>query len=99
MHASIDQAARIGRRVAIAGIAASAVLATLNIVVGIVTRSTSVFATGVEFAGDVLASSVVLIGMIVAARPADENHPYGHGRIETLAAFTVGVILVAGGGG
>ena len=31
--------------------------------------------------------------------PADENHPYGHGRVETLAAFLVGVILVAGGVG
>ena len=55
------------------------------------------FATGVEFAGDVLASAVVLLGLIVAGKPADENHPYGHGRIESLAAFVVGLILVAGG--
>ena len=92
-----DSVASRGRRVALAGIAASALLATLNIVVGILTHSTSVVATGVEFAGDVLASAVVLIGMIVAVKPADENHPYGHGRIETLAALLVGVILVAGG--
>ena len=44
-----------------------------------------------------LAASIVLIGMGVAARPADENHPYGHGRFETLSAFIVGVILVSGG--
>ena len=90
-------AARLGRRVAIASIAASALLATLNIVVGRITRSTSVFATGVEFAGDVLASTIVLIGMIVAVRPADANHPYGHGRIETLAAFVVAMVLIVGG--
>ena len=96
MHAAVDQAARTGRRVAIAGIAASALLATLNIVVGLMARSTSVVATGFEFAGDVLASTVVLIGMIVAVKPADENHPYGHGRIETLAAFLVGVTDSAG---
>ena len=99
MHASIDRAASTGRRIAVASIAASALLATLNVVVGLISQSTSVVATGIEFAGDVLASSVVLIGMIVAARPADENHPYGHGRIETLAAFLVGVILAAGGVG
>jgi cation diffusion facilitator family transporter len=86
-----------GRRVAIVGIVASAVLATLNIVVGLMSHSTSVVATGVEFAGDVLASTIVLIGMIVAVKPADENHPYGHGRVETLSAFMVGVILLAGG--
>ncbi|MBI4465766.1 MAG: cation transporter, partial [Acidobacteria bacterium] len=47
--------------------------------------STSVVAVGVEFAGDVLASAVVLFGMMVASRPPDADHPYGHGRSETLA--------------
>ena len=95
----MDRDARTARRVAIAGIAASSVLAVLNIMVGVITQSTSVFATGVEFAGDVLASTIVLVGMIVAVRPADQNHPYGHGRIETLAAFVVGLILAMGGAG
>jgi len=99
MYEHVDHAERTGRRVALAGIVASALLATLNIVVGLLTRSTSVVATGVEFAGDVLASTVVLLGMILAVKPADENHPYGHGRVETLAAFIVGVILVGGGVG
>jgi cation diffusion facilitator family transporter len=97
MDDRVDHAAQSGRRVALAGIIASALLATLNIVVGITTQSTSVVATGVEFAGDVLASTVVLLGMIVAVKPADEDHPYGHGRVETLAAFIVGIILAAGG--
>jgi cation diffusion facilitator family transporter len=99
MQSQLDPDMRTGRRVALAGIVASAVLATLNIAVGLLVRSTSVLATGVEFAGDVLASTVVLLGMIVAVKPADANHPYGHGRIETLAAFVVGVILSAGGVG
>jgi len=85
------------RRVALAGILASVALAVLNIVIGLLSRSTSVFATGVEFAGDVLASTVVLLGLVAAAKPADENHPYGHGRIESLAAFVVGLILMGGG--
>jgi cation diffusion facilitator family transporter len=99
MQDTDDRGYRIGRRVAVAGIGASAFLATLNIVVGVLTKSTSVVATGIEFAGDVLASIVVFIGMMVAVRPPDENHPYGHGRIETLAAFVVGGVLVAGGTG
>ena len=90
---------RLGRRVALAGISASAILATLNIIVGLMTQSTSVLATGLEFAGDVVASTVVLLGMIVAGRPPDENHPYGHGRIETLAGLVVGLFLLAAGGG
>lgn len=75
----------------------SAALAALNIAVGLSAGSASVVAIGVEFAGDVLASSVVLIGLIVASRPPDANHPYGHGRIETVAGLFVGFVLVTGG--
>jgi len=91
--------ARAGRRVALAGICASVVLAAMNLVVGVWSQSAAVFATGVEFAGDVLASTVVLFGLVAAAKPPDDNHPYGHGRIETLAAFVVGLVLCAGGAG
>jgi len=99
MPIAVERDAQQGRRVALAGIVASSILATLNIVVGIITDSRSVVATGLEFAGDVLASTIVLLGMIVATKPADANHPYGHGRVETLAAFVVGMILAAGGAG
>ena len=88
-----------GRRVAVAGIAASTFLAAMNVAVGLRTQSVSVVATGVEFAGDVFASAIVLLGLLVASRPPDENHPYGHGRGETLAAFSVGMLLAAGGVG
>lgn len=90
---AIDQSYRAARRIVVLGIGVSSVLAAANIVVGLLTRSTAVVATGFEFAGDVLASSIVLVGVRVAARPADENHPYGHGRFETLAAFAIGTVL------
>ena len=93
----VDESYRTARRVARASIAVSGILACSNITIGLLAHSTSVVATGFEFAGDVLASSIVVIGMGVAARPADDNHPYGHGRFETLSAFMVGVILAVGG--
>ena len=86
------------RRITLVGMGVSAVLAATNLVVGSVANSTSVTATGFEFAGDVLASTLVLVAMGVAARPADDNHPYGHGRFETLSAFLVGLILAVAGG-
>lgn len=88
---------RTAHRISLIGIAVSSLLAGSNIVVGLFTHSTAVLATGVEFAGDVLASTIVLVGMRVAARPADDNHPYGHGRVESLAAFVVGAILALAG--
>lgn len=89
--------ARTGRRVVVGGIVASAGLAAMNLATGAAVESRAVFATGLEFAGDVLASTMVLAGMLAAAKPADDNHPYGHGRLESLAAFLVGLVLVAGG--
>lgn len=88
-----------GRRVALASIIVSGLLALTNIVVGVLTHSTSVLATGVEFAGDVLASGIVLVGLRLASRPPDAEHPYGHGRVETLAGFLLGVLLAAAGAG
>ena len=82
---------------AVISIAASGGLSLINLAVGWVGNSTSVMAAGFEFAGDVVASSVVLLGTMLAARPADEDHPYGHGRIEILAALIVGLILALGG--
>lgn len=86
-----------GRRIAIVSVAASAVLAILNVTAGLFSGSTSVVAAGLEFAGDVLASLIVFLGMLMASRPPDEDHPYGHGRFEILAGLLVGLILMLAG--
>lgn len=87
----------VGRRLAVLSIAISAVLAGANLTVSYIARSASVVATGFEFGGDVLASGLVLVGMTLASKPADKEHPYGHGRIELLSGLAVGLILAAGG--
>ncbi len=86
-----------GRSLALVSVVVSAALAALNVAAGLHAQSASVVAIGVEFAGDVLASSVVLVGLVIASRPPDTNHPYGHGRIETVAGLLVGFVLVTGG--
>ncbi len=88
---------RLGKRVAAVSIGASCLLSLSNVWIGYAAGSTSVVAAGFEFLGDVLASVLVLAGMTLAARPADAEHPYGHGRIEILSGLGVGVILAAGG--
>ncbi len=90
---------KLGRRVALLSVAASALLAAGNVIVGLLAGSTSVVAAGLEFSGDVVASTFVLLGMFAASKPADSDHPYGHGRVETLAGLLVGIILGAGGAG
>lgn len=88
---------RIGKRVALASIAVSGILAVVKITVGIIGRSASVLADGFESAGDVVAATAVFFGFAIASRPADEGHPYGHGRYETLTGLIVGVILFVAG--
>jgi cation diffusion facilitator family transporter len=72
-------------------------LAIVKIVAGVSGHSTAVVADGLESAGDVFASGFVLLGLTLAARPADKNHPYGHGRAEILTGLLIGLALTAAG--
>ncbi len=86
-----------GRRIAIASILVSAGLAAAKITIGLHASSTATVSDGIESAGDVLASGLVLLGLIIAGKPPDAEHPYGHGRLETLSALAVGMLLAATG--
>ena len=69
------------RRIATLSILASAGLAIAKIAVGIAGQSVAVVSDGIESCGDVLTSGLVLVAVRLAAKPADADHPYGHGRI------------------
>ncbi len=88
---------REGQRIALIGVAVSAGLSTLKILVGWFSGSSAVLADGFESAGDVLSSGLVWLGLTLAAKPADSNHPYGHGRAETISGLVVGLLLFCGG--
>ncbi|HMD70932.1 MAG TPA: cation diffusion facilitator family transporter [Bryobacteraceae bacterium] len=86
-----------GQRIAALGMAVSGTLAVVKVVTGLAGHSTAVVADGLESGGDVFSSGFVLLGLTLAARPPDEDHPYGHGRIEILTGLLIGLILTAGG--
>ena len=86
-------------RLAVISLIVNSLLASTTIVAGWLGRSTSATAAGVELATDVLTAGLVLVGLLVASRPPDWNHPYGHGRAEILAGLVVGLVLVATGVG
>lgn len=73
-------------------------LMILKLVVGILTGSIAVLSDAVDSAEDTMASSFAFLSIRLAARPADEDHPYGHGKAESLAAGGQ-ALLIAGGGG
>jgi cation diffusion facilitator family transporter len=85
------------RQIAILGMVVSGLLAIVKLTAGWRGHSAAVVADGFESTADVFASGLVLIGLVIADRPADDNHPYGHGRVETLTGLLLGFFLFGAG--
>ena len=90
MHDRLSQ----GRRVSALSLGVNGGLAVVKLVTGIIGHSYALIADAVESLGDVFSSAIVMSGLVIASRPADENHPYGHGKAEPLAALAVAAMLV-----
>src|SRR5213080_5038758 len=85
-----------GLRATFLGMIANTLLATAKLAAGIVGHSHALVADAVESLADLFSSVIVWRGLVVAAEPADEDHPYGHGKAEPIAAAIVaGILLVA----
>lgn len=82
-------------RSTITGMVINGLLAVGKITTGAIGHSQALIADGIESLADIVSSIVVWRGVVVAAVPEDENHPYGHGKAEAVAAGVVGVLLVA----
>src|SRR4051812_36946905 len=78
-----------GARVALAGVVVNALLSIIKIAGGILGNTYVLIADGMESLLDIFASMVVWFGLRVASEPPDAEHPYGHGKAETLAAVVV----------
>ncbi len=72
----------------------NALLAAIKFLAGILGNSYALIADAIESSADVFSSILVLIGLKYSAKPADENHPYGHGRFEVISTFAVIGFLV-----
>jgi cation diffusion facilitator family transporter len=76
-------------------IAGNTCLALIKGVTGYLGNSYALIADAIESTSDIFSSFLVLIGLKYSARPADSNHPYGHGKAEPLVTFLVVGFLVA----
>lgn len=83
-----------GVRLAQTGLAVNGVLALIKLVAGVVGHSYALVADAVESFADLFSGVVVWSGVRIAAREADADHPFGHGKAEALAALVVGLLLV-----
>lgn len=84
------------RRVALNVAGAAVLLAAGKAAVGFLAGSIALLSSALDSAGDALASFANFLFLTVAAKPPDEDHPFGHGKAEHLAALLQGAILLAG---
>jgi cation diffusion facilitator family transporter len=76
-------------------LASNVILTGIKILVGLLFNSQVLIADGIHNAGDVIATATAYSSMRVSSKPADKEHPYGHGKAEVLGAFMVAIILAA----
>lgn len=81
-------------RVTFLGMVVNIGLAVGKIAAGVVGHSHALVADGIESCADFISSLVVWRGVVIAAAPPDDDHPYGHGKAEPLAAAVVAVVLI-----
>ncbi len=83
-----------GKFAGIVGIICNAVLFAGKIIVGTLSHSVAITADAVNNLSDASSSVISLLGFKLASRPADEEHPYGHGRYEYLSGLMVAVLIM-----
>ena len=85
-------------RVSTWSIVGNAILTVFKLFAGIFAHSSAMVSDAVHSASDVLSSVIVIVGVRLSGREADKEHPYGHERMECVAAIVLAVILAITGG-
>jgi cation diffusion facilitator family transporter len=89
-----DERKRLGFQVINLGLITNIFLAAVKTTVGIIGHSPALLADGINSVSDVAYYIVVSIFMRLAGKPADEDHPYGHNQLESIAALVIGAFVI-----
>ncbi len=84
-------------RTSVIGIIANVLLAAFKAIVGIIANSVAIVMDAVNNLSDALSSVITIVGAKLSQRPADNKHPFGHGRIEYFSAIIIAVIVLSAG--
>lgn len=88
---------RVAMRVSTVSIIANAVLTVFKLLAGVLANSGAMISDAVHSASDVFSTVVVIIGIRISRKDSDRNHPYGHERLECVAAIVLSTILAVTG--
>jgi cation diffusion facilitator family transporter len=95
---SLRERSQEGSVLVLWGVGVNATLAVIKVIAGVWGHSNALLADGLESALDVVSSVLIWGALLYAGKPPDEEHPYGHGKLESLAGV-VGAIFLIGAGG
>ena len=97
MTATDTDKIRAGKTVTYVGIGINCFLIILKFITGVLGHSQALIADAVHSVSDLFTDAIVLFGLHVGRRPPDKDHHFGHRRLETIASFIVGIILIMTG--
>jgi cation diffusion facilitator family transporter len=95
MQLSLQQRKQAMNRVTWWGVAVNIMLAASKLIIGFIAQSHALIADGFHSLSDLVSDAMVLLATKHAHQEADDDHPYGHARYETLATIGIGVFLIA----
>ena len=82
-----------GKLTSIIGIIANLLLFIVKLTIGFMTGSVSIMSDGFNNLSDVMTCLVTVLGYRIASKPADKEHPFGHGRVEYMVSFVIAVVI------
>lgn len=85
---------KYGKLAGAVGIISNLLLCIMKIAIGIFSKSIAIIADGINNLADASSSIITLVGFKLASMPEDEDHPYGHARIEYLAGLFVSIFII-----
>ena len=86
--------ARTGRKVTLIGAMVNIILILLKLFTGIIGHSQALIVDAIHSISDLFTDAIVLIGLQIGRKAPDEDHPFGHARIETLVSAIIGLALI-----
>lgn len=96
-NAKHDEDFKTAEKWAIIGVVGNLILTLFKAFAGIFGGSSAMVADALHSASDIIASAVVYVSLKIAKKPADEEHPFGHGKAEAISAAIVGIMLLMAG--
>ena len=85
---------KLGVLSGVVGIILNVILSVFKMIFGVITKSISIVADGANNIFDAVSSIISLIGFKISGKPADDEHPFGHGRVEYISALTLAFFIL-----